>query len=88
MTNDLPMCASVGAEVEMIADEDGTEYRYSAESCANARLMAAAPELLAELRRAVTWMETLARLGKVGDDGPLMQDIATARAAISKASGE
>ncbi len=53
MTNALPMCAGVNSEVELIPWEiegEETRYvRYSAEACANARLMAAAPEMLEAL---------------------------------------
>lgn len=56
ITNQLPMCAGPNnEEIELIVDEDDPEkreYRYSAEACANARLMAAAPGMLEALEDA------------------------------------
>jgi hypothetical protein len=57
LTNNMPMCAGPhNDEVEMIVDEDDPErraYRYSAEACANARLIAAAPEMLEALEAVI-----------------------------------
>ena len=52
MTNQLPMCAGYNSDdVERVTDpETGHEYRYSAEACANARLMVAAPEMCRVLK--------------------------------------
>jgi hypothetical protein len=50
MTNDCPMLAGPDDEIEIVKDErTGRECKLSAESCANMRLMAAAPEMLEAL---------------------------------------
>ncbi|MGB9407632.1 MAG: hypothetical protein WCA89_08850 [Terracidiphilus sp.] len=62
MTNELPMAAGIHGKVELvpwkIEGEETRHARCSAEACANARLMASAPELL----------DALETLRKVIDD--------------------
>lgn len=50
---------------------------------ANARLIAAAPDLLAALERTLNWLSSYPGGGTLGQDGPYEQ----ARAAIAKATG-
>tara|TARA_R110002012_G_scaffold16958_23_gene64582 strand:+ start:4617 stop:4949 length:333 start_codon:yes stop_codon:yes gene_type:complete len=66
------------AEVRPGSDEYGTEYQ------ANARLIAAAPELLEALEKAVTFYDNLPRSHDKGE-GQLLDGMA---AAIAKACGE
>lgn len=56
------------------------------EAEAHARLFAAAPELLAALIRAATWMDTFIETNGLMDGGPCSCDLAAARAAIAKAT--
>jgi hypothetical protein len=57
----------------------------SEQAQANARLIAAAPELLAALKVAQTWMETYRRQTGTSEHGIIGNDIAIVRAAIAKA---
>jgi len=83
ITNAMPMCAGPGAAIEMIHDEDGREYRYSAQACADARLIAAAPDLLEALVSVVASVPFASYHG----DGELEQCERLVRAAIAKAGG-
>ena len=56
---------------------------------ANARLMAAAPELLEALEATTAWIVELAASGDAGIwDGEDMDEVIAARAAIAKARGQ
>lgn len=54
----------------------------------NARLIAAAPDLLAALEESLTWMETYQRQTGTAEHGPLGHSIAQARAALTRARVE
>ena len=56
------------------------------ERAANVRLIAAAPDLLAALVKAETWVATYIRVEKLGEGGPCVNDLAEIRAAIAKAT--
>jgi hypothetical protein len=71
--------------VEAIVARRERESREKRE--ADKRLIDAAPDLLASLRKALTWMQTYKRFNNVGETGPLAQDIAEVRAVIAKAEG-
>lgn len=58
------------------------------DSDANARLIAASPELLEALEKTVTWLKHLAdREETVKEGGPVLETIREAREAIAKATG-
>lgn len=63
-------------------DYDGVHHREADETRANARLIAAAPELLEALR------EVIGSLGVMVADPDNCPEIIKARAAINKATGE
>ena len=53
----------------------------------NARLIAAAPELLEACQRLVEWRSTLAQTAALSARGAILEDIDDAIAAIAKATG-
>jgi len=85
LTNDLPMCCSRDnlSDLVMLTDpEDNRQYRYSGEAVANARLIAAAPELLDAL------MEILSFPPPLTDEKRKYAEVfKRAKAAIAKAQG-
>lgn len=82
LTNQLPMLAGPNVEVELIRDrETGFDHRYSAEACANARLMAAAPDLL-------RICQAIARLNEGQDRANMCEIAGQARQTIFEATGE
>ena len=87
MTNDLPMCAGIGVEDVEIIKKDGREYRYSAEACANARLIAAAPDLLEACEFALLKL-SLQEGDKVLGGSQWDEFKSKAKAAIAKAEGK
>ena len=95
----------IGADAGQInirhATETGTSYVariWDIQLCeehgdfkANARLIAAAPELLQELSRVVSWFEQFQHAQRVGGDMlELLQnvDLRDAKSAIARATGE
>jgi len=86
LTNDLPMCCSRDnlSDLVMLTDpEDNRQYRYSGEAVANARLIAAAPELLEVAKDA---LESLKRL-EDKDGAHRVTNIQQLLAVIAKAEG-
>ena len=65
----------------------GEPHRTDGEDHANARLIAAAPDLLAALEESLTWMETYQRQTGTAEHGPLGHSITKARAALARAKG-
>jgi len=74
-----------GNDETMIAEVNAL-YDNDAETLANARLIAAAPELLKELRHLVRLLEPAEKDGAI--DVPGLATLNGARAAIRKAAGE
>lgn len=80
-----------GCENDFVCDlNDGEyhEYRNEKEQAANARLIAAAPELLAELKCVLASFADEPRIGSVHADKIRRAWFDRARAAIAKAEGE
>lgn len=66
-------------------------YGMPDEMFANARALAASPDLLASLAKLVTWADTYARASGIdihADDGPLASDIYEARRVLARAKGQ
>ena len=74
-----------GNDETMVAEINAL-YDNDAETLANARLIAAAPELLKELRHLVRLLEPAEKDGAI--DVPGLATLNGARAAIRKAAGE
>ena len=76
-----------GEEFSVVCSIEGRDAGTNATKNANARLIAAAPDMLATLKKAESWCTNYKRVHGLGEDGPLSSDLAEIRAAIANAEG-